>query len=133
MRYKDNRDITAANGDTNKVVMMMEKEEQSLLVFYDTELSKKTITQVRFSRIIMLMMLIIRIMKLRIKMVMFMMKMIILMVDNQDDNAVFIGHMLIMFMYLQPPQLGAVCFAGEFNRLMNRSVNIKFTLILISV
>ena len=30
--------------------MMMEKEEQSLLVFYDTELSKKTITQVSFFR-----------------------------------------------------------------------------------
>ena len=30
--------------------MMMEKEEQSLLVFYDTELSKKTITQVRCFR-----------------------------------------------------------------------------------
>ena len=86
--------------------MMMDKEEQSLLVFYDTELSKKTITQVRFSRIIMLMMLIIRIMKLRIKMMILMMKMYMLMVDNQDDNA----------NVSSISQLGAVCFAGEFNR-----------------
>ena len=64
---------------------------------------------------IKLMMLILLINKV-MKLMMLVMKMIMLMVDNQDDNVVFIGHMLIMLMYLQPPQLGAVCFAGEFNR-----------------
>ena len=50
---KETIKITAINEDTRKkkkkkVVMMEEKEDRNLLVFYDTELSKKTITQVRF-------------------------------------------------------------------------------------
>ena len=49
---KETIKITSINEDTRKKtkkkVVMMEKEDQCLLVFYDTELSKKTITQVRF-------------------------------------------------------------------------------------
>ena len=50
---KETIKITSINEDTRKkkkkkIVMMEEKEDQSLLVFYDTELSKKTITQVGF-------------------------------------------------------------------------------------